>query len=123
MSKIVFVLCFVFTIANTDQIRLDIKEVVLDTQRQLIWQDNSDCKKVKKTWKEAIEYCQNLDFFGYRDWRLPYIEELFYILDKTRIDVAINKSFQNVTSDDYWSSSDIYGGGIWMENEFCKWKR
>jgi len=81
-------------------------EVVIDLDRHLMWQDNSEAKSVKKSWQGAKEYCRNLSLAGYSDWRLPTLSELITISDKTRYNPAIAKQFKNVAVDDYyWSSS------------------
>ena len=81
------------------------KEVVIDTKRKLMWQDDESVKNVKKDWQGAIEYCKNLNFAGFDDWRLPSRMELLGITDKTKSDPAIQDGFQNVVSGYYWSSS------------------
>jgi len=48
------------------------------------------------TYAEAVHYCDDLNFLGYSDWRLPTINELLSITDDTRFDPAINKAFKNV---------------------------
>jgi hypothetical protein len=78
---------------------------VTDSTTGLMWQDNSDAKTVKKDWQGAIDYCENLSFLGYTDWKLPTRLELLSIADKTKSSPAINEGFQNVVSDYYWSSS------------------
>jgi len=35
-------------------------------------------------WEEALDFCENLDFAGYSDWRLPNAKELQSIVDYTR---------------------------------------
>ncbi|NDJ77066.1 MAG: DUF1566 domain-containing protein [Chloroflexi bacterium] len=35
-------------------------------------------------WAGALDYCENLSFAGYDDWRLPDAKELQYIVDYTR---------------------------------------
>lgn len=76
------------------------KDVIHGT---LIWQDSNE--DIKKEWKEAKEYCKNLNYAGYTDWRLPTKTELLSIVDYTRYEPAINKAFKNGKSDWCWSST------------------
>lgn len=76
------------------------KDVIHGT---LIWQDGNE--DIKKEWKEAKEYCNNLNYAGYTDWRLPTKTELLSIVDYTRYDPAINKAFKNGKSNWCWSST------------------
>ena len=85
--------------------RDDSKEVVIDIKRKLMWQDDQNVKTIKRDWNGAIEYCKNLNFAGFDDWRLPSRMELLGITDKAKSDPAIQDGFQNVVSDYYWSSS------------------
>ena len=104
--------------------------VVKDDVYKLMWQDsygkdmsplvipsieeqNSHDKLV--TYAEAVRYCDDLNFAGFDDWRLPTVNELLSITDDTRFNPAINKAFKNVayeTNDKgeknyvwYWSST------------------
>lgn len=81
------------------------KDVIHGT---LIWQDGNE--DIKKEWKEAKEYCKNLNYAGYTDWRLPTKTELLSIVDYTRHSPAINKAFKNGKSDWCWSST-LYAKG------------
>ena len=65
-------------------------EAVHDKNNQLVWQ-----KKIQSqlfTWSKAQNYCINLEFDGYSDWRLPTISELESLVDK-RYSSSINPSF------------------------------
>ena len=47
--------------------------VVRDTTTGFLWQNDS---LTDKTWKEAMQYCEDLSSAGYSDWRLPNRNEL-----------------------------------------------
>ena len=86
-------------------VRDDSKEVVIDTKRKLMWQDDESVKNVQKNWQGAISHCKNLNFAGFDDWRLPSRMELHNITDKTKYNPAIQDGFKNVVSDLYCSNS------------------
>ena len=93
--------------------RDDAKNVVTDSVYKLMWQDGEEI--FKGDYDEAVKYCENLNFAGFDDWRLPTVNELLSITDDTRFKPAINKAFKNVayeTNDKgeksygwYWSST------------------
>jgi RHS repeat-associated protein len=74
-------------------VRSDNREVVVDEDNGLMWQDSADNLNIKLNWSEAIGYCEELDHAGYDDWRLPNINELTYALP--------NSSFNNQTELDF----------------------
>lgn len=102
---------------NADVMRIDAQEVVVDTNTKLMWQDSRDVQKVNRNWQGAKEYCENLVFAGYSDWRLPIMDDFFSIRDEKRKSIAINAAFKNVTPNQYWSSSKVYDSGYaWSMN-------
>ncbi len=52
---------------------------ISDLTTGLMWMKNDYGKKIM--WKEALAYCENLEFAGYDDWRLPNVKELQSIID------------------------------------------
>lgn len=115
--------------------RDDSLEVVKDDIYRLMWQDQQfmgssatlsplsamgDKYNNKMTYAEAVKYCDDLNFAGFDDWRLPTANELLSITDDTKYNPAINKAFKNVayeTNDKgeknygwYWSSTESAGG-------------
>ena len=88
--------------------RDDAKNVVTDSIYKLMWQDGKDI--FEGAYDEAVKYCENLNFAGYSDWRLPSIDELISITDKTKFSPAINSAFKNIASGEFlcYQSSTKY---------------
>ena len=92
--------------------RDDSKELVVDKNTGLMWQDDIDSKTIKKNRKDAKHYCRRLVFAGYDDWYLPNIKELKSIVDKSRHNPAIRTGFKNTEAYHYWSSSPNLSANI-----------
>ncbi len=89
----------------------NLNETVTCNKSKLMWQDDERAKTVEKTWKDAIKYCEDLNFAGYSDWRLPNKNELLSIVDRSKYNPAINSAFKNVTTISlYWSSTSYTDG-------------
>jgi hypothetical protein len=55
---------------------------VLDKTTSLLW----TVKETKRlTWDKARAAVAKLDSAGFKDWRLPTVEELFLLADRTRV--------------------------------------
>ncbi|HHB95404.1 MAG TPA: DUF1566 domain-containing protein, partial [Campylobacterales bacterium] len=76
---------------------------VKDNYTGLIWQKEDD--EQKRSWDEAKGYCTNLSLDSYSDWRLPTMEELYYLGDMTKVKPAIDTNYFNVKNSWYWSST------------------
>ena len=75
---------------------------ITDLATGLMWmQDDSG---YGMEWEDALAYCEELEFAGHTDWRLPSVKELQSIVDYGRQDPAIDPVFSAVLSW-YWSSS------------------
>lgn len=78
-------------------------EVVIDSLTGLIWQRTFT---TSKTWQEALDYCENLVYASYSDWRLPNPFELQNIVDYGRYSPTIDTEvFPGTPSYGFWSSS------------------
>ena len=69
-------------------------------------------------WYDAINACENLDYVGHNDWRLPNINELMSIVDHSRYDPAFDPMFFTPFPDNwtpYWSSTTCapWTDGVW----------
>jgi len=84
--------------------------VTVDHNTGLMWATDGNhygCNWGQQTdWDAAIDWCNNLDFAGYTDWRLPNVKELQSIIDYGTHYPAIDITyFINTKSDPYWSST------------------
>ncbi len=53
-------------------------DTVIDNKTGIVWQNAEFIGY--RNWQEAIDYCKNLVFEGYSDWRLPNVNELRTIM-------------------------------------------
>ena len=97
------VLFLIFVSLLDAQIYRKNSQVVVDTQKMLMWVDDISVVKVMKTHEEAISYCETLVFAGYSDWRIPKIEEFETIVDKKNFKNYINRAFRYNVPDGYWA--------------------
>jgi hypothetical protein len=79
---------------------------VTDTRTGLTWEQKTDDggprdKDNRYTWKEAMDYCEDLDLGGHTDWRLPTIKELSALVDLSRCIPSIDTSVFSNTSVNY----------------------
>ncbi len=77
--------------------------IVKDSLSKLEWQDDAVGSSI--TWQAAIDRCEALELDGYSDWRLPNINELKSIVDRSKVNPAIAVGFENTSSNYYWSST------------------
>jgi len=83
--------------------------VVTDSATDLMWKAADD---LNMTWDQAIAYCENLEYAGFYDWRLPNRNEFATILNYDK-GFADNKSdFPGIIGGNYWTSTfaQTYGG-------------
>lgn len=78
------------------------KDVVVDKKRSLVWQDTN---AVALNFKDALEYCANLELEGYSDWELPDIKTLRSLVNYDRYSPAISDVFEHTKNASYYSSS------------------
>jgi uncharacterized protein DUF1566/K319-like protein len=78
---------------------------VTDQARGLTWQQQDD--GVKKTWEQALAYCESLTLAGFTDWRLPNVKELTSIEAFDKYPVADLTFFPTTKENYYWSSTSL----------------
>jgi len=109
--------------SRASYIRDDKNEVVLDASTNLMWQDTSDTIGVDdtKTWSDAIGSCEALTLGGYSDWRLPNLNELNSVTDKSTYGPAMDDEFKNKKTTRFWSSTteEANSSKAWYSYFYC----
>ncbi|MDO8455145.1 MAG: DUF1566 domain-containing protein [Sulfurimonas sp.] len=114
MRKILLVMIGLSVGLMADFVRDVNTSIVSDSTTGLQWQD--DAVGSTMAWQSAIDTCENLTLGGQSDWRLPNINELKTIIDRSRVNPAIASVFTQTSSDVYWSSTTYEGlkDGAWV---------
>jgi hypothetical protein len=90
---------------NSSFYKVENTNIVTDNITALQWEDNEEIEE--GNFEEAISYCNNLELDGYDDWRVPNLNELYTIADRSIDLPALNNTFQNTRSEIYWSSTTV----------------
>jgi hypothetical protein len=106
-------------ISNTDRFVDNTDGTVTDTATGLMWtQDTVDANGIDGVttddninWCAALAACEDLDFAGHTDWRLPNIRELESIVDYGRVP-TIDPVFDLTGGPLYWSSTSYDEAGV-----------
>ncbi len=87
----------------------DSNATVTDNRTGLIWvRDGTGAGCNNGTglaWEAAGKFCEDLDFGGHTDWRLPNAKELFSIVKFEGGAPFIDATFTNTGSNYYWTST------------------
>ena len=110
-KKWVSIICLIFLMVTTaawakpDSAYIDNGNgTVTDIETKLMWQQGRDGTM---SWYDATSYyCPGLSLAGYNDWRLPTLDELKTLVDKSwGFNPTINRTFFPGTVSSYWSST------------------
>lgn len=113
-------LCLLFlvlTVSFTSAALVDNGDgTVSDTETGLMWQQ---AEAGAMNWQSALSYCEDLVLptGGYDDWRLPDRNELQSLVDYSRYNPCLDKTyFPGVLSSYYWSSTTnaSYTSSAWL---------
>lgn len=80
---------------------------ISDTKTRLMWQKEGSQERLN--YAQAEEFVAELNKEQYLNWRLPTVEELFLLVDRTRSNPAINPLFK-CESAGFWSSTPYAAG-------------
>jgi len=101
---ICFFLLFGFSFSSSLNLNRDnTLGVVIDQKNQLMWVDKLEILKKKMSHQDATKFCENLQFAGYNNWRIPKIEEYLLIVDKTNQRTNTNRAFKYKIKSGFWA--------------------
>ena len=75
--------------------------IVTDSISDLMWQKTYE---TDKTWAQALSYCENLNYAGYSDWRLPNKNEMASLFNYNLGEKPYS-DFPDMPSSFFWTSS------------------
>ena len=87
-------------------------DCVTDNLTSLMWVKNGNLPNGPRDWQGALGYVASINsgsgLCGYKDWRLPNVNELESLVNSGEANMATwlnTQGFSNVHSDYYWSST------------------
>ena len=91
-------------------------KIVSNGNTGLEWVDNDITGGVKKTWEDAIAFCESLTTGGYTDWRLPNINEYYSIFnyENNEIDAPFDLSGTHYIWSSTSSAQPNYSTRAWV---------
>jgi hypothetical protein len=100
--RYLFIVSLLFSFASAEI------TMIKDSSTNLLWEDTPHVKEAKITQPRAKSYCSELSLGGFRDWRLPTIQELLTIVDYRRTSPALLKAFNYVDEESfYWTQTVV----------------
>ncbi|MDD3323800.1 MAG: DUF1566 domain-containing protein [Sulfurospirillaceae bacterium] len=102
--KFSYLICVVALLASVSQAAPSAKKdvnsgVFKDRKAPLLWQDNAYAEEARVSWEGAKKYCEGLKLAGFKDWRLPTVEELRGLNLQNQYLAYSHEGF-------YWSSTE-----------------
>ena len=94
--------------------------VVIDSATGLMWQ--KEYVTDKNQWQQALEYCKNLNYAGYSDWRLPNKNEDASLVNYEKTETPYSY-FPNMPNNWFLSSSNHIGSSTYVWSVFFQYGR
>jgi len=89
---------------------------ILDSVTGLVWTKDANLNNVAANWATATNFCAQLEYGGFSDWRLPNITELYSLVDYGNNNPVLPSghpfiNIQTAGYSNYWTTSKIYYSG------------
>ena len=91
-------------------------KVVYDHASDLMWQQSGSTKEMPyEKAKAYVEALNSQNFAGYRDWRLPTLEEAMSLMESTKMngDLYVDPKFDKQQRG-FWTSDTYSASGAWV---------
>ena len=95
--------------ANTPRFTDNLDGTVTDTCTGLMWQQDTGNEGAGLPWCNALAYCEELNFAGHTNWRLPDARELHSLIDYGQHSPALDPLFSTVVGQGSWASTSQTG--------------
>lgn len=99
----ILILVFTFSYLNADLVRVS-DTIIQDTKTKFLWEDTKEVKTQKRTFNEALLYCNNLKINDETNWKVPTFVALFSIVNTKLYNPTLSKEFNHFVSDNYWTN-------------------
>jgi hypothetical protein len=102
-----FIRCVRGTLPTVNFTLSDSGDTVIDNNLNKEWQNNNAVGSSRAAWSDVTKYCEDLILDGKDDWRLPYINELYTIVDRNATTTYKSYSIFNTQNlgDGYWGKN------------------
>jgi len=77
-------------------------KIILDTTTNIVWLDKDIGKK---SFKDAISACDEINIGSYESWRVPSYNELISIINYEKSGLKVDDKFTEFKADGYWTST------------------
>ena len=92
-------------------VRDENRSVVWDIKHHKFYYDATPSEKMHFT--DALNYCNKMEYLGYREWRVPTKEEMRSLLELSRREIRVKHAFKYVQKGIYWSSTEDRLHKVW----------
>lgn len=90
---------------------------IYDSDLNITWLKSANLYGDKMTWSQAVDWAENLDYQGYKDWRLPVSDGSCLGYDCSDSEMGHLYYSEGVTSDSSGFFTDVQSSMYWSGTE------